>query len=106
MKYTFRPWHILGFILFIITILAFLTGWECGFSGSCDDRDVKIIQGVFRMVFTISFGILSISVLITLSLLSDYKKEITIRNPFKPNIDPEAEALFKEWLEERKKNKI
>jgi hypothetical protein len=38
--------------------------------------------------------------------LADYETEITINNPFKSKVDIESEALYQEWLLERKEQSV
>jgi len=106
MKYIFRPYHITVFSLalaaVVLIIWTFSSGYECGFAGHCSESNVKVLQGFFRLIILVFLGA---SVLLW-SLVSDYKKEITVHNPFKSKVDKESEALYQEWLAERKKQSL
>jgi len=99
MKYTFRPHHIIFLLLTIGAIWAWTTGWECGIF---DVDNCRSVQGFFRILTSATF----LAVVIGFMVFSDYEKEITISNPFKEKIDPEAQELFQEWLRERDKEQL
>ncbi len=104
MKYTFRPYHITASIAAAIVLFylgwAWTTGWECGFLSNCHEK--YFIQSFIRLMSLIVL----VAYFIILSLITDYKKEITISNPFKEKVDPEAQELYQEWLRERDKEQL
>ncbi len=106
MKYTFRPIHIalllISLIVLYYLIWAWTTGWECGFLSYCPLDSGRGIKYFFQSLIRIFSTMLGILFLFWFLITSDYEKEITIPNPFKEKIDPEAQELFQEWLRERK----
>jgi uncharacterized membrane protein YjgN (DUF898 family) len=106
MKYTFRPYHITVFSLTLAAVVfiiwAFSSGYDCGFYGHCSESNTKVLQGFFR----ISILVFLVACVLLWSLVSDYEKEITVHNPFKSKVDIESEALYQEWLSERKKQSL